>query len=360
MGGWARCGVVALGLLWAGCVDGDKGAEDSAAGELSDGGGDAGGEGGSPSSSDPALVGFIGSPCASDADCPYDGGLCLDAPPGGVCSLPCDSTCPDADGFPVTFCVDADLLGDPRLSGGGACVSRCDLGHYPSEGCRDAYGCSVEARFGEPETERYACLPGRPSELSVCHRELAAMGAPFEPTVIPPATPAGAPDAECSVQDAVLLRGPILGVALLGTSGDSPAALQTACEAGLALVDTIETVAPLGVVGLRHYGSYNCRVISGTSEVSRHGYGDAIDFYGFVFEDGDELTYVDDWVHEDPSPSDPGAAWLRDRAMQWHEERIWNVLLTPDYNAAHDDHVHADLTPGSDFYGRVRAPALGD
>lgn len=354
---WARGCVAALGVAATACVDEGKGAADSAEDSAWGAGRD---PEGSPSNGDPPLRGFIGSPCATDADCPYDGGLCLDAAPGGVCSLPCESTCPDADGFPVTFCVDADLLGDPRLGGGGACVSRCDLGFYPSEGCRSAYGCSVEARFGEPETERYACLPGRASDLSVCHRELAAMGAPFEPTVIPPASPAGVPDAECSVQDAVLLRGPILGVELLGTSGGAPAAMQTACEAGLALVDTVETMAPLGVVALRHYGSYNCRAISGTNEVSRHGYGDAIDFYGFVFEDGDELTYVDDWVHDDPSPSDPGAAWLRDRAAQWHDERIWNVLLTPDYNAAHDDHVHADLTPGSDFYGRVRAPALGD
>ena len=39
--------------------------------------------------------GFIGSPCETDGDCDYDGGVCLtDGFPQGMCSLPCDNICP--------------------------------------------------------------------------------------------------------------------------------------------------------------------------------------------------------------------------------------------------------------------------
>ncbi len=33
------------------------------------------------------------------------------------------------------------------------------------------------------------------------------------------------------------------------------------------------------------------------------------------------------------------------------DDDIWNVILTPNYNAAHDNYFHVDLTPGSDYIG---------
>jgi len=30
---------------------------------------------------------------------------------------------------------------------------------------------------------------------------------------------------------------------------------------------------------------------------------------------------------------------------------IFNIILTPEYNAAHRNHYHVDLTPGADFIG---------
>ncbi len=333
--------------LWWGCEGFDKGLDSG-----SDGGG----------AEDPPLLGFIGSPCADDGDCAYPGGLCVGEAPGGVCTAACDQLCPDQAGFPVTFCVDAAALpADPRLTE-GACVSRCDLGAYPREGCRADYGCAQEPRYAEPETVRYACLPDRPSALSDCHRALAAAGAPFEPTVVPPEVAAGSDGAVCSVQDAVLLRGPIKGVALLGASGSEPLGMITACEAALSVVDTIDSArdADPGVTGMRHFGAYNCRVIAGTRTLSRHGYGDAVDIAGWVFSDGRDISYLDDWAHNEPRPADPAARFLRDQATAWHQEALWNILLTPDYNAAHDNHVHADLTPGAYSIGRAALGPIGD
>lgn len=41
--------------------------------------------------------------------------------------------------------------------------------------------------------------------------------------------------------------------------------------------------------------------------------------------------------------------FLRDLVCSWHQEALFNLILTPNYNADHRDHIHADLTPDADF-----------
>lgn len=105
----------------------------------------------------PVVVGWIGSPCQSDAECDYEGGFCQDAYPSGHCSHACDKYCPDADGYPSTFCIEAQ--GDARVEG-GSCFARCDLDPYPyTNGCRPGYTCMVTERHDEPATTRPVCVP---------------------------------------------------------------------------------------------------------------------------------------------------------------------------------------------------------
>ena len=90
---------------------------------------------------------WIGSPCASDGDCPYDGGVCLredEGFPCGTCSLDCTSLCPDQDGAPETYCIDGADVG---LGSTGQCLSQCDNALPGAEGCRDGYVCNVLTRF---------------------------------------------------------------------------------------------------------------------------------------------------------------------------------------------------------------------
>ena len=302
------------------------------------------------------LEAFVGSPCEVDADCPYDGGRCLvdqDGFPGGSCSVACDAFCPDAVGFPTTFCVDgADLEVDaaPDLGGDGVCMSRCDFGAYPFDGCREGYGCVELPRVSDEDTRAYTCVPGA-SALSPCLEGLAARGVPFAPILLPDRVPEGAPDLTCHVEEPIVFYSGYRGVDLVFYEGSAPGTLRGACEMGHALADTIDDVEPRGVVTLRHLGSYVCRVIAGTSRLSRHAYGDALDISGFDFDDGSRLTLLEDWEHETTEFSTDGAAWLYDTAHGWHEDQIWSVILTPNYNLAHDNHFHVDLTPGSDFIG---------
>ncbi|MDQ5874977.1 MAG: extensin family protein [Actinomycetota bacterium] len=46
--------------------------------------------------------------------------------------------------------------------------------------------------------------------------------------------------------------------------------------------------------------------------------------------------------------------FLRDLVCSWHQEALFNLILTPNYNADHHDHIHADLTPDADFIDRGR------
>jgi hypothetical protein len=217
----------------------------------------------------------------------------------------------------------------------------------------------VQPRANEPDTETFVCLPGRQSELSDCHRDLAARGVGFEPTVVQPASPEGHPELVCTVEDAVYLFSPLRDVTLRYQDGSETTRVLGACELGHSLAESLEDAAAEGVDTLYHYGTYNCRVISGTDSLSRHGYGDAIDITGFGFADGRLYTLVDDWEHDTDDPVGAGGQWLYDTAHAWHDAAFWNIILTPNYNSAHDDHFHVDLTPGSDYLGFAGLPWIG-
>ncbi|TNE88996.1 MAG: hypothetical protein EP330_12720 [Deltaproteobacteria bacterium] len=295
-------------------------------------------------------LGFIGSPCAVDADCGPDGAVCLtEGFPNGMCSLACDQFCPDAEGHPTTFCVTGEELPPEGAAlGDGGCASRCDFGLFPDSGCRPGYGCAVATRANEPGTQTYTCLPDRETELSQCHADLAARGVAFEPAIVADRSPETNPELICHIEEPVYVLGPVHGVNVMYADGGSQRTLAS-CDMAHALVDTVDDVAEYGVTTLRHYGTYNCRVISGTSTLSRHGYGDALDIMGFDFADGSQITLIDDWEHDTTSPGTQAGQFLYDAAYRWHDAKYWNIILTPNYNAAHDDHFHVDLTPGSDF-----------
>jgi len=88
------------------------------------------------------------------------------------------------------------------------------------------------------------------------------------------------------------------------------------------------------LVQINHMGSYNCRKIAGSSSWSQHSFANAIDVEGLIFKDGERLTINKDW-HSQPILQEL-ASTACDR---------FNVVLSPNYNAAHKDHLHFDLGP---------------
>ena len=124
-----------------------------------------------------------------------------------------------------------------------------------------------------------------------------------------------------------------------------------ACDLALALVELSALLRELDVVEVGHIGTYNCRVIAGTESLSMHGLALAIDLKWFRTADGRLYDVEDHWEHDTVDFRTEQGRWLYDLAQQMHARHIFNIVLTPNFNAAHDNHFHVDLTPGGDFIG---------
>jgi len=293
---------------------------------------------------------WIGGACAGPSDCPFANGMCLtsgDGWPGGTCSQACTRFCPDQAGAVTTFCVDGADLGES----GGLCVSKCDFGKSPT-GCRAGYACVAETRFNEPSVMSYVCLPGEGElEVSSCIQELIARGMGFELASNPMDEPAGAePGDVCDVLDPIYLAPVIDGVTFHPSDfGNEPRRMFMQCPVALALWDTVQLAKQKGVTDIVHYGTYNCRYIAGTTTMSQHAFANAIDLAGFQTTSGARYTVLGDWDDCDPTPEAAGGKLLYELAHAMHAGHVWNIILTPEYNAAHADHFHVDLTEGSDY-----------
>lgn len=305
------------------------------------------------------LQGFIGSPCSSAADCKYAEAVCVtNGAVNGLCSLACTTSCPDQDGHPVTSCVEPSQVPEATSLPEGLCVSRCNFGPYPATGCREGYGCVKAARPGDPTTVRWVCVPNKSSDLPACYTELAARGVAFEPTVMKDESPNTHPNLTCHVIDPLYVESPVHGVRL-ESGGKETNRVLGSCRMVNALVSTADDLKPLDVIAIQHMGTYNCRVIAGTDKLSEHASGDAIDFGGFELAGGAVYTVVDDWIHDDDTPSTAGGKFLYEAAHRWYDQHIWNIILTPEYNSAHDNHFHVDMTDGSHFLGFTSGHYLG-
>jgi peptidoglycan/xylan/chitin deacetylase (PgdA/CDA1 family) len=82
--------------------------------------------------------GYIGESCRSDADCNYEGGVCLrpDARPDldGYCTRPCTGTCANRPGRAPSTCVQV-------AAPNGAPVSFCAASCEAQSGCRAGTSC---------------------------------------------------------------------------------------------------------------------------------------------------------------------------------------------------------------------------
>ena len=124
-----------------------------------------------------------------------------------------------------------------------------------------------------------------------------------------------------------------------------PAGLGTSCPVAAALAlwewQFVQEAAleHLGsqVAAIDHFGSYNCRRIYGRAEGnwSEHSTANAIDIAGFRLEDGRRITVIRDW-------NDTGAKGRFLHAVRDGACDLFATVLSPDYNAAHRDHLHLD------------------
>jgi hypothetical protein len=133
------------------------------------------------------------------------------------------------------------------------------------------------------------------------------------------------------------------------------------CELALSLYRAAILWKALDITIVRDYGIYNYRCINQSveppcpgSKLSQHSFGYAIDIAGFETSDGTYYSVNDDWVIDPDAERTCEAEtvagkdqWLHDLVCDLFTNRIFRILLTPNYNDAHRNHFHVDLTPGS-------------
>ncbi|RMH40697.1 MAG: hypothetical protein D6689_13020 [Deltaproteobacteria bacterium] len=192
-------------------------------------------------------------------------------------------------------------------------------------------------------------------EVADCAGWLDLYGLDYEP----------GPDRQ-GVDDPVTVTTPINGVAYRYVSNSDPrTTFFMHCELAHALAKAAPILRERGVVEVADIGVYNYRCIGGGTPpdcpngISQHAYAKAIDIAGFTTEDGTYYSVNDDWVIDPDDEPTCAAAVENDKDAFLHEivcamkaAGVWNIALTPNYNDAHRNHFHVDLTEGSDFIRR--------
>jgi hypothetical protein len=101
-----------------------------------------------------------------------------------------------------------------------------------------------------------------------------------------------------------------------------------------------------GLRTIETMGSYSCRNVAGSSRRSAHATGAAIDVSAFVLEDGRRITVKHGWHGGNQRERE----FLR--TVQRSACKRFGTVLGPDYNAAHEDHLHLEGVIGDRSYCR--------
>ena len=188
------------------------------------------------------------------------------------------------------------------------------------------------AAFGSAVLLLAGCGTPGPSELSgrACLARLTA-----QEVIYRPLDWTDPPDARCQVDTAVR-------VSRVAAALNRPAIMSCALASRLDDFER-EVVQPLAtaelgrrVVRINHLGSYSCRAIRSSSRLSEHALGRAIDIAGFGLSDGSTVSVERDW--RERGPKRLFLHRLARRACSY-----FSVVLTPDSNAEHYDHLHLDI-----------------
>ena len=97
-----------------------------------------------------------------------------------------------------------------------------------------------------------------------------------------------------------------------------------------------------GVRRIESFGTFACRPVNNVAgqRLSEHGAANAVDIGAFVLADGRRVTVKEGWTGPD------GDARTFLRAVHDAACKRFGVVLGPDANAYHHDHLHFDMGAG--------------
>ena len=183
-----------------------------------------------------------------------------------------------------------------------------------------------------------ADLTAPPERIEGCHEKLKAAGVRFKKRNIPlHPSPSGLH--QCGAPQVVRYsRGP--GKLRYHASPNVSCKLALAMSK-MELVIQEEALKHLGkrVYRIRHIGTYNCREMSAyPGWVSEHSYANAIDLAEFTLTDGRKISVLDHYKQDNQK-----GRFLRSIADRFVEEKIFSVVLTPNFDSLHHNHLHLDM-----------------
>ena len=177
-----------------------------------------------------------------------------------------------------------------------------------------------------------------PRETQQCYADLSRESVRYSPL----------PDRDfgggCVVTGAVQLLD--IGVPVSGLkSMRCPLARNFTAWVRFAVAPAARQILGSDLVRVESFGSFSCRGIIGNGEasslrVSEHGLGNAVDVGGFVLADGRSVRVETGWRSADPT--------VRRFFETIHASacKRFRTVLSPDYNAAHYNHLHLDMGRG--------------
>jgi hypothetical protein len=184
-----------------------------------------------------------------------------------------------------------------------------------------------------PRTPTQAATPAKATLQ--CHADLAKEGVRFRPL----------PDRwfsnGCSAAGAVQLLDIGTPVTNLGAM-TCPVARQFARWSREAVQPAAQAWLGRKVVRIESFGTYSCRPVNNRpgAKLSEHGRANAVDIAAFVLEGGRRITVAAGWTGGDEDER----RFLR--AVHQAGCRRFGVVLGPDADAFHRDHLHFDLGRG--------------
>ncbi len=182
------------------------------------------------------------------------------------------------------------------------------------------------------------------------------------------------------VENPLLLTGPIYGVRIVPANPKQKEIhAVTDCHLALALVETARHAASLEISEIQFFSIYRglqkppatcpkgaagkkCRIEKerfekiSSAQTSRHRFATAIDINLLKTKTGETLSVLEHFERKsgtDPCsyiPSSKQAQILTDFVCGLYENKIFNVMLTPNADKAHHNHFHFDLNPKASWY----------
>ncbi|WP_371920709.1 extensin family protein [Pseudomonas sp. S5D5] len=144
-------------------------------------------------------------------------------------------------------------------------------------------------------------------------------------------------DAACPLRNVLRVQGADVGLSS-SFLASCPLAVAFALFERHSLQPAAQAVFGQAVTRVDHLGSFACRNMYNRAEgrLSQHASANAVDIAGFRLADGRSISVLKDWPGEGDA-----ARFLRQ--VREGACNDFNVVLSPDYNAAHRNHFHLDM-----------------